>query len=158
MYLGAELSNMTNVEGQECWDLSYKNYCTEAGTNVESVLEKHGLRLPPKCVTLRICGYCPQMDFNGDIKLDVFLLKGRKQSYGQNRLLIIYDDKWSEPGYVASQLFCTYVGTIPLYGKMCVHRTLRGEVLVHPRSRCGVTLRCRYLGEFSMFRYVSRIF
>ena len=59
------------------------------------------------------------------------MLKGRKQWYGQNRLLIIYDDKWFEPSYVASRLFCTSVGTIPLYGKMCVHRTIRGEVLAN---------------------------
>ena len=47
----------------------------------------------------------------------VKVLKGRKQSYGQNRLLIIYDDKWCKPRYVASLLLCTIIGTIPLYGK-----------------------------------------
>ena len=86
------------------------------------------------------------------------LIKGRKQSYGQNRLLIFYDDKWFEPSYVASQLFCTSVGTIPIYSKTCVRRTLHGEVLAHPCSRCGVTPRCRYLGEFVICRYVGRIF
>ena len=85
----------------------------------------------------------------------LILLMRRKQLYSQNSLLIIYDDKWFEPSHVASRLFCTSVGTIPLYGKTCVRRTLRGEVLGHPRSRCGVRLRCRYLSEFGICRYVS---
>ena len=57
------------------------------------------------------------------------MLKVIKPSYGQNSLLIIYDDKWFKPSYVASRLFCTCVVTIPMYGKPCVHRTLGGEVL-----------------------------
>ena len=88
----------------------------------------------------------------------ILMLKGRKQSYGQNRLLIIYDDKWFEPSYVTSRLLCTSVGAIPLYGKTCVRRTLRGEVLAHPCSRCGVTLCWRYIGEFGICRYVGRRF
>ena len=31
-------------------------------------LENRGLRLPPKCVTPLICGYCPNMDVTGNIK------------------------------------------------------------------------------------------
>ena len=85
----------------------------------------------------------------------VVCAKGYKQLYGQNRLIIIYDDKWFEHSYVASRVFCTCVGTMPLYGKMCVCRTLYGEVLAHPHSRCGVILRCRYLGEFGICRYVG---
>ena len=34
MYLGAELSKMTNFDGQECWDMSYDKYCTSDVTNV----------------------------------------------------------------------------------------------------------------------------
>ena len=83
------------------------------------------------------------------------MLKVIKPSYGQNSLLIIYDDKWFEPSYVASGLFCTSVGTIPLYGKTCVCRMLCGEILAHPRIRCGVTLRWIYLDEFGICRYVS---
>ena len=45
-----------------------------------------------------------------------------------------------------------------MYGKIFVRRTLSGEVLAHPRSRCGVTLRCIYLGEFGIWRYVGRRF
>ena len=63
------------------------------------------------------------------------MLKGRKQSYVQNRLLIIYYYKWFEPSYVASQLFCTIVGTIPMYGKTCVCSTLHGEVLENNNKR-----------------------
>ena len=43
---------MTNVDGQECWDMSSEKYCTAAVTNVESVLEKRNLRLPPNCAKL----------------------------------------------------------------------------------------------------------
>ena len=35
MYLGAELSNITDVDGQECWAMSYDNYCTAAVNNVD---------------------------------------------------------------------------------------------------------------------------
>ena len=59
MYLCSELSNMTNFYGQECWDMSYEKFFTTAVTNVESVLEKCGLRLPPKCATPLSCGYSP---------------------------------------------------------------------------------------------------
>ena len=91
------------------------------------------------------------------VSLMNLLIKGRTQSCGQNRLLIIDDGKWFETSYVASQFFCTSVGTILLYGKTCVRRTLRGEVLAHLRSRCGVTLRWIYLGEFGICRYVGCI-
>ena len=42
---------------------------------------------------------------------------------------MIYDDIWFEPSYVASRLVCTRVGTIPLYSKTCLRKTLCGEVL-----------------------------
>ena len=59
MYLGAYLSKITNIDVQDCWDMSSDKYCTAAVTNVESVLEKRGLRFLPKCVTPLICGYRP---------------------------------------------------------------------------------------------------
>ena len=59
------------------------------------------------------------------------LLKGRKKLYGQNRFKIIYDNKWFNPSYVESRLFCPSIGTIPLYGKTCVCRSLRGEVSLY---------------------------
>ena len=68
MYLGAELSNMTNVHGQEYWDMSSDKYCTAAVTNVEYVLENHCLMFPPKCVTPLSCGYRTEMDVTRDIK------------------------------------------------------------------------------------------
>ena len=69
IYLGAELSKMTNVDGQECWDMSSDDYYTAEVTNVEYVLENHGLRFPPKCVTPLRCGYCPEVYVTGYIKL-----------------------------------------------------------------------------------------
>ena len=63
---------MTNVHGQEYWDMSSDKYCIAAVTNVESVLEKRVLRLPPKCVTSLSCVYCPDMDVTGYFKADGF--------------------------------------------------------------------------------------
>ena len=48
--------------------MSSDRYCTAAVTNVESVLEKRGLRLPQKCVTLLICGYRPGIDVKVEFK------------------------------------------------------------------------------------------
>ena len=70
MYLGAYLSKMTNIYGQECWAMYSDKYCTAAVTDVECVLENHGLRFPPKCVTPLSCGYVPYMDVLGDFKAD----------------------------------------------------------------------------------------
>ena len=40
VYLGAQLSKITNVGGQYCWTVYSDKYCTAEVTNVESVLEK----------------------------------------------------------------------------------------------------------------------
>ena len=40
MYLGADLSNMTNADGQECWTMHSEKYCTSAVTNVKSIIGK----------------------------------------------------------------------------------------------------------------------
>ena len=70
MYLGAEMSNMINVDGQECWAMYSDKYCTAEVTNVEYVLEKRGLRLLKKCVTPLRCGYHPDMDMTGELNTD----------------------------------------------------------------------------------------
>ena len=70
MYLGAEFSKMTNVNGQQCWYMSSEKYCKAAETNVEYVLENCSFRLPPKCVTPLRCGYFPEMDVTGYLKAD----------------------------------------------------------------------------------------
>ena len=61
---------MTNVDGQECWAMSYDKYCTAELTNVGYILEHCGLRFAPKCVILLICGYCIDMDVTRDLKAD----------------------------------------------------------------------------------------
>ena len=68
MYLGAQLLNMTNVDGQQCWDMSYDNYCTAAVTNVKSVLENNGFSFLPKCVTPLSCCYHSGMYVTGYLK------------------------------------------------------------------------------------------
>ena len=72
MYLGADLSKMTNLNGQEYWDMSSDNYCTAVVTNVEYVLENRGLRLLPKYVTPLSYGYCPDLDVTRELKVDGF--------------------------------------------------------------------------------------
>ena len=70
MYLVTELSNMTKVDGQECWDIYSEKWCTASVTNVKYLLEQRALRLPPKCVISLSCGYCPEMDVTKYIKAD----------------------------------------------------------------------------------------
>ena len=62
------MSKITNVDGHECWAMSSEKYCTAEVTNVESVLEKRGLRLSLKCVTPLSCGYLPDLDVTGELK------------------------------------------------------------------------------------------
>ena len=50
--------------------MSSDHYCRAVVTNVESVLEKRGLRLPLKFVTPLSCGYFPEMDVTGGLKVD----------------------------------------------------------------------------------------
>ena len=64
MYLGSELFNMTNVDGQECWDMYFNKYCTAAVANVVYLLEKRGLRFPSIFFTPLRCGYCSDNDGN----------------------------------------------------------------------------------------------
>ena len=40
MYLGSDISNMNNVDGKECWAMSFGKYSTAAVTNVQSVFGK----------------------------------------------------------------------------------------------------------------------
>ena len=70
IYLGAKMSKMTNVNGIECWAFSSDQYCAAVVSNVESILEKKGLRLPSKCVTPLSCGYKPELDATGELKAD----------------------------------------------------------------------------------------
>ena len=69
MYLGSDLSKMTNVNGKECWVISFEKY-TALRTNVESVLEKCGLSFLPKCVTSISFIYCPDINVTEDLKED----------------------------------------------------------------------------------------
>ena len=48
MYLGADLSKMTNLNGQEYWDMSSENYCTAAVTNLEYVFGKAWFKVSAK--------------------------------------------------------------------------------------------------------------
>eukprot|EP00957_Ditylum_brightwellii_P168542 12828920-Ditylum_brightwellii.AAC.1 len=64
------MSKMTNVNGIERWAFSSDHYCTAVVSNVESIFEKKGLRLPSKCVTPLLCGYKPELDATGEIKVD----------------------------------------------------------------------------------------
>ena len=58
MYLGAELSKITNQNGEEFWPMSSEKYCTAAVENVVEHLSKKAMKLPKKCVAPTKCGYC----------------------------------------------------------------------------------------------------
>jgi len=47
-YLGADMSEMYNAEGDLCWAMSSDIYCQALVKNVEADLEKKGIRLPYK--------------------------------------------------------------------------------------------------------------
>ena len=70
IYLGAELSKLTNVDGVECWGLSSDKYVQAAVKNVEQTLLKQSLRLPSKCVTPLKSGYKPELDATPELKSD----------------------------------------------------------------------------------------
>ena len=70
MYLGASLSKMSNIDGEECWTMSSDSYCAALVKNVESILEKKGLRLPSKCNTPLQFGYRPELDTTNELKAD----------------------------------------------------------------------------------------
>ena len=61
---------MTNIDGQECLDISSDNYCTTSITNAQSFLENLGLSFPKKCVTPLNWGYFPDMGVTGELKDD----------------------------------------------------------------------------------------
>eukprot|EP00957_Ditylum_brightwellii_P118059 9003442-Ditylum_brightwellii.AAC.1 len=64
------MSKMTNVNGIECLAFSSDQYRAAVVSNVESMLEKKGLRLPSKCVTPLLCGYKAKLDATGELKAD----------------------------------------------------------------------------------------
>ena len=56
MYLDTELSNITNVDGQECWYMSSDKYFTAAVTNVESIFVKTWFKVAAKlCYPSELC-------------------------------------------------------------------------------------------------------
>ena len=64
------MSKIANIYGQDCSAMSSGKYCNAAVTNVESVLEERGLRIPSKCVTPMSCGYRPYIDVTGELRSD----------------------------------------------------------------------------------------
>ena len=67
-YLGATITRMDNVDGDQCWAMSSDQYCAALVTNVEDELMKKGLKLPSKCVTPTSNGYRPEMDCTSELK------------------------------------------------------------------------------------------
>ena len=70
MYLGAELSKIDNVDGDECWSMSSDKYCVAFVANVEESLNKKGLKLPSKSITPLSHGYKPELDSTSELKAD----------------------------------------------------------------------------------------
>jgi hypothetical protein len=70
VYLGATIANMSLDNGKMCWTMLPKQYVKAAVTNVEEDLEKHGKRLPSKCVTPFSCNYAPWLKETPELKAD----------------------------------------------------------------------------------------
>ena len=69
-YLGASLSKMINEDNEECWAISSDPYCDALVTQIESVLEKKGIRLLSRCGTPLKNGYEPELDVTAELKAD----------------------------------------------------------------------------------------
>ena len=80
-YLGADLSQMNNADGDLCWAMSSDKYCQALVKNVEDTLSKKGLRLPSKCFTPLKCGYKPELDCTGELKAEVDCGRARRARY-----------------------------------------------------------------------------
>ena len=48
IYLGAQLSKMTNSDGQECWGISYEKYCMETVNILEYLFGKFWFKVDTK--------------------------------------------------------------------------------------------------------------
>ena len=69
-YVGANLSQINNADGDLCWAMSSDKYCQALVKHVEDTLSKRGLRLPSKCFTPLKCGYKPELDCTGELKAE----------------------------------------------------------------------------------------
>ena len=69
-YLGATISKIDNVHGDECWAMSSDQYCSALVANVEDELYKKGLQLPSRCVTPFSNGYQPSEDCTAELKAE----------------------------------------------------------------------------------------
>ena len=69
-YLGADLTQMENNEGDLCWAMSATKYCQAIVKNVEDILAKKGQRLPSKCVTPITHGYRPETDCTTELSAE----------------------------------------------------------------------------------------
>ena len=70
IYLGAELSKLDNIDGDECWTASSDKYCQAAVKNVEDILLKQQQRLPSKCPSPIQNTYRPEIDVSPELKAD----------------------------------------------------------------------------------------
>ena len=68
IYLGAEMSQIDNENGDLHWAMSADKYCNALVSNVEEMLAKKGLRLPSKCPTPLSSGYKPELDCTAELK------------------------------------------------------------------------------------------
>ena len=83
MYLVIDFSKITNIDGRECWCMSYDKYYTAEVTNVEYVLEKRDVWLSPKFITYLRCVYCPDMNVTEVIK--AYVVQWNKELIGNLR-------------------------------------------------------------------------
>jgi len=70
MYLGADITKISNIDRNLCWAMLADKYCNAMVKNVEETLEKKGPRLPSKCMTPLRSDYKSELDCTGDLKAD----------------------------------------------------------------------------------------
>ena len=64
-YLGADIYNITNQDGDICWDMSSYRYCEDLVNNTEEVIKTHRILFPNKSLTPLTGGYKSELDYNG---------------------------------------------------------------------------------------------
>jgi hypothetical protein len=71
MYLGANISKYQLPDGRECWSMTGRDYVKNAVKNVESTLEKEGMKLRSKADRPMPSGYRPEVDVSDELTPDL---------------------------------------------------------------------------------------
>jgi hypothetical protein len=70
-YLGANVGKYQLPDGRECWSMSGRDYVKNAVKNVETMLEKEGMKLRSKADRPMPSGYRPEVDVSNELAPDL---------------------------------------------------------------------------------------